>query len=120
MALKIDLAAGKSRVARLSLTGSLDSETSPQLEKALAGLDAAIVLVVLDLKNLEYISSAGLRVIFAALKKQESQGGELVMANLSPGVRRVFDIVRALPAMNVFASEAEMDEYLAAFQKRKD
>ena len=120
MPLKIDVVAGKSRVARLLLAGSLDSETAPQLEKALAGLDASIVLVVLDFKDLEYISSAGLRVIFAAHKQQAAQGGELVMSNMSPGVRRVFEIVRALPTMNVFASEAEMDEYLATFQKRKD
>jgi len=120
MALKIDVDAGKSSLARLSLAGSLDSETSPQLEKALAGLDASIILVVLDLKDLTYISSAGLRVIFAALKRQQSKGGELIMSNMGPGVRKVFEIVRALPTLNVFASEEEMDDYLANFQKRKD
>ena len=120
MTLKIDVAAGKSGLARLSLAGSLDSETAPQLEKTLASVDASIVLVVLDLKDLDYISSAGLRVIFAALKRQQSKGGELVMSNLSPGVRKVFEIVKALPTLNVFASEAEMDDYLATFQKRKD
>lgn len=120
MALKIDVAAGKSRLERLSLAGSLDSETAPQLEKALAAVDASIILVVLDLKELAYISSAGLRVIFAALKRQQAKGGDLVMSNMGPGVRKVFEIVKALPTLNVFASEAEMDEYLANFQKRKD
>jgi len=119
MALKIDVAPGKPGIARLSLSGSLDSETAPSLEKALAGVDPSTLLVVLDLKELAYISSAGLRVIFAALKRQEAKGGELVMSNLSPGVKKVFEIVRALPSMSVFASVEEMDNYLAEFQKRK-
>lgn len=120
MTLKIDVAAGASGIARLSLAGSLDSETAPQLEKALAGVDASILLISLDLKELTYISSAGLRVIFAALKRQQAKGGEVVMVNMSPGVRKVFEIVKALPTMSVFASVQEMDDYLAAMQKRKD
>lgn len=120
MPLKINVGAGSPVVARMALAGSLDSETAPQLEKALDAVDASVLLVVLDLTDLTYISSAGLRVIFAALKRQESKGGELVMSNMSAGVRKVFEIVRALPKMNVFASVAEMDEYLADFQKRKD
>ena len=120
MALKIDVGPGKPGVARVALIGSLDSETAPQLEKALAGVDASIPLVSLDLKDLEYISSAGLRVIFVALKRQQAKGGELVMVNMSPGVRKVFEIVRALPKMNVFTSVREMDEYLTAIQKRAD
>jgi len=120
MALKIDVDSGKPGVARLMLGGSLDSQTAPQLESALGTVDAAIPLIVLDLKELAFISSAGLRVIFAALKRQEAKGGEILMTNMSAGVRKVFEIVRALPKMNVFASEREMDEYLATFQKHKN
>lgn len=119
MALKIDIAAGKPGIAQVSLVGSLDSDTAPQLEKALGGVDAGVLLVVLDMKELAFISSAGLRVIFAALKRQEARGGELVVSNMGAGVKKVFEIVKALPNMNVFASVEEMDDYLAHFQKKK-
>ena len=119
MPLKIDVAGAKPGLARLALVGSLDSETAPELEKALAGIDSKVPLIVLDLKDLSYISSAGLRVIFAAHKKQGAKGGEVLLTNMSPGVKKVFEIVRALPSLNVFASVEEMDAYLANFQKRK-
>lgn len=119
MPLKIDIAAGKPGVARVSLDGSLDSDTAPALEKALTGVDAKTLLIILDMRDLAFISSAGLRVIFAALKRQEAKGGEVVIINMGPGIKKVFEIVKALPSMNVFASVEEMDNYLAVFQKRQ-
>ena len=119
MPLKIDLVANKPGIARVRLGGYLDSNTAPQLEKALAGIDSAVLLIVLDLQELEFISSAGLRVIFATRKRQDAKGGELVFTNMGPGIKHVFEIVKALPSLSVFTSEEEMDEYLATFQKRK-
>jgi anti-sigma B factor antagonist len=119
MPLKIDVAQSKPGIARVSLDGSLDSDTAPALDKALTGVDAKVLLVILDMQNLAFISSAGLRVVFAALKRQEAKGGELVIVNMGPGIRKVFEIVKALPSMNVFASVQEMDNYLAIFQKRQ-
>ena len=118
MNLKIALEAGNDGIAYVALAGWLDGDTAPQLDKALADLDAAVLLVVLDMNELEYISSAGLRVIFAASKRQSRKGGELVLRNLSPGVKKVFEIIKALPSMKVFASVEEMDDYLAHFQKK--
>ena len=119
MRLKIEVVASKPGITRVLVAGSLDSNTAPELEKTLTGIDGAILLIVLDMQDLEYISSAGLRVIFAALKRQEAKGGSLVFTNMGPGVKQVFEIVKALPRMNVFASVEEMDEYLATFQKRQ-
>jgi anti-sigma B factor antagonist len=118
MPLKIDVVGNKPGIARLLLAGSLDSETAPQLDKAIIGVDPGALLVVLDMKHLEFISSAGLRVIFAARKRQEARSGEVVVSNMGPGIRKVFEIVNALPSLTVFTSDAEMDDYLAAFQKR--
>ena len=119
MPLKIDTVANKPGIARVLVAGALDSNTAPQLDKALSDIDASVLLIVLDMEGLEYISSAGLRVIFAALKRQEAKRGELVFTNMGPGVKKVFEIVKALPSLNVFASLDEMDEYLATFQKRQ-
>jgi anti-sigma B factor antagonist len=115
MPLTIDVNQPKPGTARVALTGSLDTESAPQLEKSLAALQANVI--AFDMTNLAFISSAGLRVIFAAAKRQRAKGGQIGMSNLRPGVRKVFEIVKALPDMNVFASEKEMDEYLASFQR---
>ena len=115
MPLDIDVNESKPGTARVALTGSLDSETAPQLEKAMAALNANVI--AFDMTNLAFISSAGLRIIFAAAKRQRAKGGQIGMSNLRPGVRKVFEIVKALPDMNVFASEKEMDAYLASFQR---
>ena len=118
MPLNIDVNEAKPGTARVSLTGSLDSETAPQLEKSLAALNSNVI--AFDMTNLAFISSAGLRVIFAAAKRQRAKGGNIGMSSLRPGVRKVFEIVKALPDMNVFASEKEMDEYLARFQRPEE
>ena len=107
------------RVLRASLDGSLDSITAPQLEAELSPrIGSGISLLVLDMKRLSYISSAGLRVVFKAAKSLRSVGGRLALANRQPQIIKVFEIVKALPHVTVFESDAEMDEYLDAMQDR--
>jgi anti-anti-sigma factor len=64
-----------------------------------------------------YISSAGLRVVFKAAKALKLAGGKLAVANRQPQIVKVFDIVKALPDLTVFSSDAEMDDYLRAMQE---
>jgi anti-sigma B factor antagonist len=118
MPLDIDISEPKPGTARVALTGSLDSDTASQLEKAMAALNANVI--AFDMTNLAFISSAGLRIVFSTAKRQRAKGGQIGMSNLRPGVRKVFEIVKALPDMNVFASEKEMDEYLARFQRPEE
>lgn len=73
----------------IALTGRLDTLTAPQLEKEL-DLDG-VTRLVFDLKALEYISSAGLRVMLGAQKKMMKQG-EMELLNVSDIVREVFDM----------------------------
>jgi anti-anti-sigma factor len=105
------------RVLRASLDGSLDGLTAPQLEADLsARIRPGISLLVLDMKRLKYISSAGLRVVFKTSKSLRSIGGQLALANRQPQIIKVFEIVKALPDLTIFGSDAEMDEYLNAMQ----
>ena len=53
--------------------------------------------IVLDLQNCDYISSAGLGVLFAMKKFLKQNGGDLLFCNLKPQIRRLFEIVNALP-----------------------
>lgn len=104
---------------RISLGGSLDSDTAPALEQRLEAILAnRTTRLVFDLSELAFVSSAGLRVIFKAQKKVEAAGGEVVMVNLRPQVAKVFEIVKQLPSWSIFQNDAEMDEYLQAIQSK--
>jgi anti-anti-sigma factor len=70
------------------------------LERCTAGGDR----LVLDCSRLEYISSAGLRVLVLARKQAKAQGGTLVVAELQPIVKEIFEISRFTLVFDVFAS----------------
>ena len=107
------------RVLKAQLAGSLDTNTSPGFDAALAAqLNSGIEFLVLDMKDLDYISSAGIRSVFKAAKSIKQLGGSTGVANRRPQIVKVFDIIKALPDLNVFATTAEMDEYLTLMQNR--
>ena len=75
----------------LALEGRLDTVTSPELEKELkASLNGADSLI-LDFSKLDYISSAGLRVLLSAHKQMSTKGG-MKVTNVNEIVREVFDV----------------------------
>lgn len=103
----------------VTIGGSLDSATAPQLDKALAPLlDRKGLVLLFDMAALDFISSAGLRVFMAARKKLTEKQGKLLMKNLRPHVQKVFDIVKSLPGVQIFSSVQELDAYLAKIQQQ--
>lgn len=73
--------------------GRLDSSSSPELERVLTEqLSAGVQRLVFDFSALEYISSAGLRVVLLAAKKLRATRGKLALAGLQDMVREVFDM----------------------------
>ena len=74
----------------VSLEGRLDTNTAPELEKELESLDG-VQNLIFDFKDLEYISSAGLRIILA-LQKIMNNKGSMVIKNVRDDVREVFEI----------------------------
>lgn len=98
--------------------GSLNSNTYSQLEDKIdAILKRSPGLLVLDLARLDYISSAGIRVILKARGALKKINAKLMLMNLQPQIKKVFDIVNALPSTQVFASPEEFDAYLDSMQK---
>lgn len=94
--------------------GRLDTTTSPDLEKGLLGhVDAGVRQVVLDLSGIEYISSAGLRVLLLVAKKLRTGGGEIVLCGLSPAVRQVFELAGFLSIFPIEPSRAAAVERAA-------
>lgn len=73
----------------VALKGRLDTVTAPVLEKELKENYGSITALVLDFKKLEYISSAGLRVILGA---QKAMSGKLVVKNVNDIVMEVFEV----------------------------
>ena len=76
-------------VANLKVEGRLDTVTAPDLDKRINELDAKEI--VLELENLEYISSAGLRVLLAAHKKFVRLNG-MKVTNVKPEVMEIFEM----------------------------
>ncbi|MEO5588737.1 MAG: STAS domain-containing protein [Gemmatimonadaceae bacterium] len=91
----------------VAIGGSLDSTTSPEAQKALDSVLAGTSKVALDFSELDYISSAGLRVLLGAAKKLRASGGKLGMFGLNQSVREVFEISGFSAILAVYPSEAE-------------
>ena len=91
----------------VAIVGSLDSTTSPAAQKALEPVLAGAKKVALDFSQLDYISSAGLRVLLGAAKQLKASGGTLGMFGLNQSVREVFDISGFSSILPVYSSEAE-------------
>ena len=93
--------------------GDFDGGAAPVLEQMGQG-----GTVVLDLSALEYISSAGLRSIAKIRKLMRAREGYTLLVNPQPQVRKVFEIVKAVPVSDVFSSVEELDVYLDRIQRR--
>ena len=74
----------------LAVAGRVDTVTAPELEAELKALDG-VTCLVLDLKELEYISSAGLRVLLSAQKRMNKQG-EMKLRNVDKAIMEIFEV----------------------------
>ena len=75
----------------LKIAGRLDTTFAPQMEKAVKENIGGIEELVIDMENLEYISSAGLRVLLSAKKKMDDTGS-VKIKNVSEPIMEVFEI----------------------------
>jgi stage II sporulation protein AA (anti-sigma F factor antagonist) len=91
--------------------GRVDSVSSSELEKVvLSRIDGGERRLVLDLAGVEYISSAGLRVLLVAAKRLKEPPAALVLCGVGPGVRTVLELAGFLP---LFAVAAGREQALA-------
>ena len=95
-------------IAVLTLKGRLNVTTTPDLEVAFNKLLAdGVSKVVVDCRELEYISSAGLRVLLAAAKSFKKVSGQISLSAMSANVRQVFEISGFTSIFPIFASREE-------------
>ena len=75
----------------LAIVGRLDTTTAPQLEAELKQSINGVEKLVMDLEELEYLSSAGLRVLLSAQKVMKRQG-EMVIRNVNETINEIFEL----------------------------
>ena len=93
--------------------GPIDSDTYLDFsDKVTPLLTKTIKAIILDLGDVDYISSAGLGVLFTVKKHLKQNGGDLLFANIKPQIKRLFEIVNALPKETLFKTTEEADAYL--------
>ncbi len=83
----------------LTLEGRLDTSTAPQLEKEIQGLDG-ITCLKMDFEKLEYLSSAGLRVLLMAQKKM-NKCGEMILTHVNETIMEVFEITGFIDILTI-------------------
>lgn len=94
----------------VTLSGELDLSTLDQLNEALDGsLDGTSELVVLDLRELTFLDSSGLRVMLGLHARLQDAGGRLVLVRGPRRVHRVFELTRATEELDIVANPAEVD-----------
>ena len=80
-------------IVTLSLSGKLDGTTAKAFEEKILGqIESGDRRFIIDLAQLDYVSSAGLRVFILAAKRLNSANGKIVLCSLKDPVREVFDI----------------------------
>ena len=119
MLLSVSSTEARAGVFAVTPVGSINSETYGILESEIESILGTLPrAVVLDMKSVGYMSSAGLRIIQKTKKALKKNEGDFIVVNLQPQIRKVFEIVNALPSLTVFSSNEEMDQYLDTMQRR--
>ncbi|MBP5228324.1 MAG: STAS domain-containing protein [Kiritimatiellae bacterium] len=85
----------------VSPKGRIDTLTAPQLEEALKTLPPEVNAVTFNFGEVDYISSAGLRVLLATQKRMKQAGGSMGITHVTPAVQEVFEITGFLGILTI-------------------
>jgi anti-anti-sigma factor len=105
----VDLALERGdRLSIVSVTGSVDSLTAEQVTNFLAAqVESGQMWLVLDLGQVDFMSSAGLRTILETARRCREQGGDLCLAAAQPGVERTLSLSGFPRVLEIYASVNE-------------
>ncbi len=85
----------------LSLSGRLDTTTAPQLEETVQESLTGTEKLIMDFEKLEYLSSAGLRVLLTAHKALMKSGGQMEIRHVNEVIHEVFEVTGFLDVLNI-------------------
>ncbi len=98
----------ENRISIVELKGYLDAHTAPELETTLQQLLADKKFnIIVNCRDLNYISSAGLGVFMAFIEDVRQQKGDIKLSNMSPKVYNVFDLLGFPILYEIFKDEKE-------------
>ena len=118
MPLKVKSTSRGPGVVVVSPIGSIDAQTYSVLDEKMDEiLKQQPDIIIFDMEFADYISSTGIRVLLKTKKALKEIKGRMVFMNLQPQIKKVFDILKAIPTLKVFASIEELDNYLDTMQK---
>lgn len=109
-------------VCIVSIQGSIDSATAPDLENHLmTNIEDGKTNIVINFMQVDFMSSAGLRVLLEVVKKIRETGGDLYLSAISPEVERILSISGFTSIMLVFADNSgAVDHFLALGGEKSD
>jgi len=106
--LHIDVVRERDRVV-VALHGELDLASAPLLQSKIESVETdGVALVVLDMKDLEFIDSTGLRIVLAAHKHAQERGQELALTSIQQQVQRLLSITRVGEHLRILESPEEL------------
>jgi anti-anti-sigma factor len=95
-------------VVVLALSGKLDATTAKPFEEKIVGvLDSGTQRLVVDLSQMDFVSSSGLRVFFLAAKRLRSTDGKIALCSMNDHVRQVFDLAGFSAIFSIYSSRDE-------------
>jgi anti-anti-sigma factor len=103
----------KNGIIALSISGRLDAVSAVDADKEFTkALDGDTDKMLVNLQGLEYISSAGLRVLLVVAKRMQQKGGKVCLCCLADNVKEVFEISGFSSIFKIFDSEDDCDAFL--------
>jgi anti-sigma B factor antagonist len=101
-------------VTIITIAGSIDAFTAPRIAEHISShISKGTVQLVADLKDVDYTSSAGLRVLLGAVKETRSRNGDLRLANVQPEVNKVLNLSGFSSIMRIFN---DLDSAVVSFE----
>lgn len=102
-------------VVHIGIKGKLDSRTAPSFEERLMQIiDQGHKKIMIDFARLDYISSAGFRVLLFGARRLAESSGTIALFGLQPKIRNVFDIAGFSSIFSIFSSREEAEKSLKA------
>jgi stage II sporulation protein AA (anti-sigma F factor antagonist) len=91
------------------LEGRLDVSVANEVEEGLADLieNGGHTKVVLNMKDVDYMSSSGFRACISTLRKLNSKEGVLKICNIKPAVKRIFDVIELTSLFDIYETESD-------------
>ena len=99
-------------ITRVELEGSIDGKTAPQIREELSAAVQQVRKLMIDMSHVDYLSSAGLRLLLLLYRDITSRKGQLVLVGVSPEIRTVMSHTGFL---NFFTLAESQQEALHAF-----